>query len=83
MKYFLMAILALSLPACAQFQEVQNVVRDRGARANDIALDSAQNVMCTDASVGSVRRKYGQDPDLAAAYRRLCVQSNQANILAP
>lgn len=51
------------------------------SKANDTALQASEAVLCRGASIGSIMRKYGSDPAKAAAWRVLCVSSNEARIL--
>ena len=46
-------------------------IKEEGARINDGALNAAEFVICHGASVGSIRRHYG-DPEKAAIWAALC-----------
>jgi len=69
------ASLVLILTGCSVITKV--------SKANDTALQGAETILCRGASVGSIMRKYGSDPQKAAAWRTLCISSNEAKILTP
>ena len=48
---------------------------DRAASANDTAITTAEWTICRGASVGSVRRAYG-DVERAEIWRKLCASSD-------
>ncbi len=50
----------------------RDIVREKGAQAYDEGLENAEWFICHAASIGSIRRRYGRDADMAAAYKRLC-----------
>lgn len=65
----------LLLGACGftpQGDLVRGVVREKGAQAFDEGLENAEWFICHAASIGSIRRKYGRDPQTAAAYNAIC-----------
>ncbi len=65
----ILAVLALSLLAgCSTLTGVV----DRGAEANDTLADGAEITTCRVISIGSWTRKYGSNPERAAAWRVLC-----------
>ena len=68
----LLVILLLPLGACAQYDVVSGVVKERGAAFYDKTLVESEFVICQAASVGSVQRRYGQTDETAAAWRKLC-----------
>lgn len=72
MKYLIPLILLLS--GCAYAPAVIDTV----AKANDAALTAAELEICRGASVGSVIRRYGQDPIKARAWRDICIEANDA-----
>lgn len=69
-------IAALLLTGCG-FTSGGSAVREGiatyGAQAMDEGLVNAEWFVCNAASVGSVQRRYGKSPDLAAAWRQLCL----------
>lgn len=81
MKYvYVVLVLACSalLSACGQTSQgdlVRETIKQRGADAYDAALENNEWFMCEAASAGSVRRKYGKSPELAAAYRSICTHA--------
>jgi hypothetical protein len=46
---------------------------DRGADVSDEALVAAEWGICRAASVGSVLRRYGTDPERMAAWQMMCL----------
>ena len=76
MKKTIVAIgLALSLSACGftpQGELVRGVVRERGAQAYDEGLANSVWFICNAASVGSIRRMFGDRMD---AYNALCTEA--------
>jgi len=77
--YSALMILALTfLSACGMTPQgdfVRGAIKERGADAYDAGLENSEWFMCEAASAGSVRRKYGKSPELAAAYRTLCTHA--------
>lgn len=65
MKLLFFVGLAVFLAGC----ESMGRITDAGAEANDEAIHAAETVICRAASVGSVRRAYGDRPE---AWRQLC-----------
>lgn len=65
---------ALVVSSCETIPAVQT----HGAEAADEALALTEWAMCNAATVGSVFRRYGTDPELAEAYTRLCLPSRDA-----
>ena len=53
-------------------------IKDRGAEVYDRALEESEFVICRAASVGSVMRKYGGSPEMAAAWKTLCTANPDA-----
>ena len=73
--------LLLALAGCGltpQGDASRRTIALRGAVVADAALENAEWVICNAATIGSVMRRYGQDPDLSAAYSTLCVPSRAA-----
>lgn len=73
--------LLLALTGCGltpQGEAVRNTLAGQGAVVADAALENAEWAICNAASIGSVMRRYGQDPALSEAYSTLCVPSRAA-----
>jgi hypothetical protein len=51
----------------------RDFVKTEGAQAYDEGLANGEWFVCRAASVGSVQRRYGAAPELAAAWRTLCL----------
>ena len=68
MRLYLSALLTLTLSGCAYVP----VAIDRAAAANDEAVTSAEWVICKGASIGSIRRAYGDRPEVWA---QLCKEN--------
>lgn len=69
----ILAVLALS--GCGftpQGTAIRNAVEKYGAQAYDEGLENAVYFVCNVASVGAVRRKWGQSPEV---YTRFCEAS--------
>lgn len=64
-------ILALVLSGCAELQAAQQ----QGASVMDAYVAGAEWSLCYAASIGSIRRKYGQSQSLADAYNTLCASA--------
>lgn len=62
MRTFSAGLLSLILSGCAYVPVAVN----RAADANDEAVRSAEWVICKGASVGAIRRAYGDRPDIWA-----------------
>jgi hypothetical protein len=64
-RYVLLFVL---LSGCASVDSIA----DRGAAVSDEALQSAEFIMCRAITVGTWVRTYGNDPQKADAWRKLC-----------
>jgi hypothetical protein len=60
-----------------QSEAVRDLAASSGAQAYDEGLANAEWFVCQAASVGSVQRRYGAAPDLAAAWRSLCLGAGE------
>lgn len=74
MKLYWSALLTLTLSGCAYVP----VAIDRAADASDEAVKSAEFIICKGASVGSIRRAYGDRPEVWA---ELCRESAAVEIV--
>lgn len=70
MKYILISILTLTASGCAYVP----LAVDKGAKLNDEAVKSAEFTICNAASIGSIRRAYG---DRIEVWKNLCSQGNR------
>lgn len=70
-------LMALFLSGCASWETLQAGVAIQGARAADEALQVHEWGICEAATVGSWKRRYGQDPDKADAWAKLCSKNAQ------
>ena len=61
---------------------VRNAVSEQGAQAFDAGLVNAEWFICQAASIGSVKRHYGQSKEAADAYNELCDQAGSELIVA-
>lgn len=69
---------AVLLAGCGftpQGDAVRAAVKDAGAQAFDEGLANSEFFLCQAASIGSVKRRYGQSSEMAAAYNELCAQA--------
>jgi len=64
-------LLLLTITGCAQL----DVVKSQGAKIYDKTLIEAEDYLCNVASVGSIKRRYG-NPERAKVYSDLC-KSNE------
>ena len=60
---------------------VRNAVSEQGAQAFDEGLVNAEFFLCRAASVGSIKRRYGQSAETADAYNALCEQGGSEQIV--
>lgn len=68
MKVLFLVVLLSMLTGCGT---LTNLVQ-AGATANDAMAEGAEVTQCRGISIGSWVRKYGYDPERAAAWRVLC-----------
>ena len=69
-------LILLSSSSCGFTEKgdlVRDAVRTYGAQAYDEGLENAEFYICRAASVGSIVRRYGQEPKLFHAWRALCI----------
>jgi len=65
MKTAILLIMAGFMAGCASL----NTAIDKGAEANDAAVQAAEFAICNGASIGSIRRSFGNRPEV---WRELC-----------
>lgn len=82
MKWFIVFAL-LGLGACAQTSAMKSAIAVKGAELSDTGLQDAVWWTCKGASVGSVKRMYGQTLERATTYREFCEGSGDTNVIAP
>ncbi len=76
-------LLGLPLGACGftpYGSAAKTAILEYGAKANDEGLDNAEGWICDGASVGSVKRRYGQSQEKADAYKALCKRDTDVDI---
>ncbi len=74
--------IALWLGACTGLDTTRSTIASKGAAAADQVLVDAEWTICYAATVGSIKRKYGQTIERAATYQRFC-DGQGANVIAP
>lgn len=77
-------LLLLALQGCGQTQYgniARSVVTDRGAEVADEGLANAEWFVCSAATIGSVKRKYGVSRERAEAYNRFCPDTSGARVI--
>ena len=83
MRWFAFAA-SFALAGCG-FTDTGNLVWDAssraGAQAFDEGLANAEWFICQAASIGAVKRRYGQSAEDAAAYNALCAQAGSELII--
>lgn len=77
MKTLLIAIMLLS--GCTTLDAGQRVVAQYGAKVADESLESSLWAVCQGPTIGAWIRRFGNDPQKAEGWRRLC--SEQINEL--
>ena len=73
----------MTLAGCGTFDTVKEVVAVKGAEIMDDTLNDSEWFICNGASVGSVRRRYGDSSDRSFAWRQLCEPKTNATVLNP
>lgn len=68
----LAALLLATLSGCAGFSAVKTAVAVEGAKVADEALQVSEWGMCEATTVGAWKRKFGQNPEKAEAWSKLC-----------
>lgn len=68
MKFILVALATVILSGCAQW----NIAKGYGAQAADGVLEGGLYSTCVAPTVGSLIRRYGNDPDGRAAWELFC-----------
>lgn len=76
MKYAILALLFLG--ACAQVDAVRAGAKFIGAEAADRVLEDSAFMVCYGATIGAVRRAYGQQPGV---YRDFCQGASDADLI--
>lgn len=79
-------ILVLLLVGCAFTPEgriLRQVLIEKGAVGYDALLEDAELIMCRVASVGAVKRRYGQTQASADAWRAICEGQDGVELIGP
>lgn len=71
------------LAGCAQFTERRDEVVQKAADFNDEALVTSEIIVCRGASVGSIIRRYGTNPEVWEAWKKLCLRPADPSIPPP
>ena len=85
-RYLMLTLTALLLGGCGitpQGDAIREAVLSRGAQAYDTGLESAEDYICTIASVGSVMRRYGRSQTTANAWRDICFGQEGGDLIRP
>ncbi len=83
MKWLIPASLLLVVLVSGCASTVKTAVALKGASLSDDALVQAEWWVCSAATVGAVKRRYGQTWERADLYREFCDGSGSANVVAP
>ncbi len=73
----------LLIMGCSSVDIAKKGLIQRGSEISDSALIDAEWWVCTAATVGSVKRRYGLTQERANLYREFCDGSGTANVVAP
>ena len=77
---FFVAVLA-GCGLTPQGDMIRATVADKGAQVADEGLTNAEWFLCQAASVGSVKRRYGRNPEASKAYANLCASAYSAGLV--
>ena len=79
----LFVALAVSLGILVVLSSCQYVglAKQKGAEFYDAALAESEWFMCYAASIGSVKRRYGAEPERAKTYNALCSQTGASELI--
>ena len=67
-KILLIILTVMMLQGCTQW----NMFKGNAAKVTDGALEAGEWEMCTATSIGAIRRRYGNNEDLATAWQLFC-----------
>ena len=81
MRWFIPLLLLLG--ACTSVQTVKDTIAVKGAQTSDQVLIDAEWWVCSAATVGAVKRRYGTTAERADLYREFCDGSGTANVVTP
>ncbi len=83
MKPVYLILSLLLVTGCSQWQATKMVVKDASAHAADEALQVVLWKLCKASSIGAINRWIGSNKDLATAYKTVCAQDEQADVIIP
>lgn len=72
MKTVFVLLVILVLAGCSGFSTVKYAVAIEGAKVADEALQVSEWGLCEATTVGAWKRKFGQNPEKAEAWTKLC-----------
>lgn len=73
----------ISLGGCEAVDTAREVVKQKGAKIADGILTDAEWVLCKEASIGSIKRRYGKTVESANTYKDFCDGDGRANVVSP
>ena len=76
MKLLIALAAGLLLSGCV----VKDAVRAKAADAFDSGLQDSEAFICNDASIGSVKRRYGRSSERARVYEDFCSSHHELDI---
>lgn len=74
-RFLILIAVLMLLSACGvtrKGDEIRDKVRDTVASVADQGLENAESLLCFASTVGSVRRRYGSNPERWESYWRFC-----------
>lgn len=73
-------ICSLLLTGCAGLNTGVDNLRNKAAEGYDSALELAERIQCNDASVGSIKRRFGKTKESAELYNQWCANSGTIDV---
>ena len=80
---FSILFLALFVAGCGltpQGNGLRAAVRETGKTVADAELGNIEWVLCNGVSVGAIKRRYGEKPEKASAWRALCAGQSENTV---
>ncbi len=75
--------LGLLLSGCTGLDTTRTAIAAKGAAAADQILIDAEWSLCFAATVGSIKRRYGQTIERAGTYKSFCDGADGVNVIEP
>lgn len=84
LKVLGVVVVAVSLTGCGLTGFGDNIrenIQERGRDVADQSLENSMWFLCSAASIGSIKRRFGVNADMAQAYNAVCEEGSAVTVI--